>query len=183
MVIFSGEMPEADFEKESGEFRRSLQESTKGISHEEAWGRKKLAYRIKKQAYGYYVIFNFASAPSAISELRTNVKLNPCVLRHLLITVPEDYVPGRYKDEVLPEAKPEEEMRRARKMAKMLEAKPAVSSRLPEAAAEKEPVTQEAAAETAPKPTLSGKAEEDAQLKRVEKKLEEILENPDIDIR
>lgn len=152
-------MPEADFEKELTEARRMLQEGTKGISYEDNWGRRDLAYKIKKQTRGHYVVFNFTAAPEAVAELRANIKLNPAVIRHLLTTVPEDYQPGRYKEEMLTAEKP------------------AIKSR-PKPA----PVKKQEEPEQAPKPALTIKEEEE-QLATVEKKLEKILENPDIDIK
>lgn len=165
MLIFSGELTEADFAKELDELRKLLKESTQGISYEDLWGKRDFTYRIKKQARGYYVIFNFDASPSAILELRSTVKLNQQVLRHLLITLPTDYQPGRYNELVLPEEKRKDDRRQ----------KPAAGAK---------PVSTEPAIvsqEPAKKPTVAGKEEEE-QLKTVEKKLEQILENPDIAI-
>lgn len=165
MVIFSGEMTEGDFEKELAEFRKMLQESTQGITYEDLWGRQTFAFRVKKQWRGYYVVFNFAAPTAGIVELRTNVKLNPHVLRHLLLTVPDDYIPDRYKTETLPEKIQEERRRYEKKPPAAVEIK----------------VEGEAAVPAPVKATVAGKEEEE-QLKSVEKKLEKILENPDINI-
>ncbi|MEK7523871.1 MAG: 30S ribosomal protein S6 [Patescibacteria group bacterium] len=165
MLIFSGELIEAGFAKELDEVRKLLKESTQGISYEDLWGKRDFSFRIKKQARGYYAIFNFDAAPAAILELRSSIKLNQQVLRHLLITLPDDYQPGRYNELVLPEEKHKDDRQQ----------KPVVGAK---------PVPVESAAvskEPAKKPTLAGKDEEE-QLKSVEKKLEQILENPDIDI-
>ncbi|MBI2638644.1 30S ribosomal protein S6 [Candidatus Peregrinibacteria bacterium] len=169
MLIISGELPEAEFEKELTEIRKTLQENTKGISHEDMWGRKDMAYRVKKQWRGYYTVFDFTAAPESIAELRTNMKLNPVVLRYLLISLPEDYDPAKYKDYMLPQAKSSEETRKyASKLSSAPRAAKAAETAMPK--------------EALKKPTVAGKEEEE-QLKTVEKKLEQILENPDIDIK
>ncbi len=162
MLIISGELPEAQFEKELTEIRKILQENTKGISHEDMLGRKDMAYRIKKQWRGYYAVFDFTAAPESIAELRTNIKLNPVVLRYLFISLPEDYDSAKYKDYMLPQAK-----------------SAASKYAAPRAAKAAETITPK---EALPKPIVAGKEEEE-QLKTVEKKLEQILENPDIDIK
>lgn len=162
MLIISGELSEVQFEKELTEIRKLLKESTKGISREDMWGRKDMAYRVKKQWRGYYTVFDFTASPTSIAELRTNIKLNPAVLRYLLISLPEDYDHAKYKDYMLPQAKPAEE---TRKYASRLSTAPRAVPK-----------------ESLPKPTVAGKEEEE-QLKIVEKKLEQILENPDIDIK
>lgn len=164
MLIVSGELPEAQFEKELSELRKLLQENTKGISSEDLWGKRDMAYRVKKQSRGYYVVFDFTAAPDAIAELRGNIKLNPVVLRHLLISLPEDFDASKYKDFMLPEEKPAQESRRRSTPLRSVPPRPAVAEK------------------SAEKPTVAGKEEEE-QLKTVEKKLEKILENPDIDIK
>lgn len=172
MVIFSGELPEGEYEKELGELRKLLKESTKGISFEDTWGRRDLAYRIKRQPRGYYAIFHFHTTPESLLELRTTVKLNLQVLRHLLVIVPDDYQPTRG----LQEAEPREARTSEEERSKMQRSRPRTRMEAPVAKAA-------AAVEEAPaKPKLAGKEEEE-QLRTVEKKLEKILENPDIDIR
>ena len=172
MLIVSGDMSETDFEKELDEVRKLLQEHTKGISFEDKWGCRDLAYKIKKQARGYYVVFNFTASPQDIFEMRANIKINPRVLRHLITTVPENYEPGRYKEE----APPVKKFYRETKPEKTFVRFPAVEFPVVEKVGVLEVI------EEAKKPTVAGKEEED-QLKTVEKKLEKILENPDIDVK
>ena len=124
-----------------------------------------IAFKIKRQRNGYYAVFNFSAGPSAILELRSVVKLNPVVLRHLLITVPENYDPNRYKTEILPIQETADESKKRRRP---LTGRTGELSKIPQ--------------ETPHATSVAGKAEEE-QLKTVEKKLEKILENPDIDIR
>ncbi len=169
MVIFSGDLPESGFEKELSELRKALQESTGGISYEDNWGKRELSYKIKRQQRGYYVIFTFASAPEGIAEMRTNIKLNQNVLRHMLITIPLDYEPGRYKEEVFTEHKRREETKEQADKKRM-----GRSPARPEESKLLRVVSEQ--------PTVAGKKEEE-ELKTVEKKLEQILDNPDIDVR
>ncbi len=51
----------------------------------EEWGRRKLAYEIKKQSKGYYVLFEYASSREPINELERNMRLDENVLRFLTI--------------------------------------------------------------------------------------------------
>ena len=166
LVIMSGDMTETDFGKETDEIRKLLKESSAVILYEESWGKKEMTYKIKRQKAGYYVVFDFEADPTAILEMRNTVKLNPHVLRHLLISVPNNYVSGSYKKEVVfqDENKEEEAMR-----------KPVASMSAERSYRPAAPVSME-------KPIVAGKKEEE-QLKIVEKKLEEILDNPDINIK
>jgi small subunit ribosomal protein S6 len=55
------------------------------IKEIEDWGRKRLAYSIKKSKIGYYVIFRFLAYPEIISVLERFYKLDENILRYLTI--------------------------------------------------------------------------------------------------
>ena len=48
------------------------------------WGLRGLAYEIKKQMKGYYVVVNFTAEPKAVSEFNRIVALDSKVLRFLI---------------------------------------------------------------------------------------------------
>ena len=51
----------------------------------ENWGRKRLAYVVKKNKLGYYAIFRFDSPPELISKLERFYQLDENILRYLTI--------------------------------------------------------------------------------------------------
>lgn len=51
------------------------------------WGRKKLAYPIKRCAEGNYLLAKLKLKPASTKELDANLRLSGEVLRHLLIKV------------------------------------------------------------------------------------------------
>jgi len=51
----------------------------------EDWGRKRLAYMIKKSKIGYYIIFQFNAYPQIISTLEKFYKLDENILRYISI--------------------------------------------------------------------------------------------------
>ncbi len=55
------------------------------IGSTNVWGRRALAYAIKKQNEGVYVQFNFQLLPSKSRELERSLRLNEQVIRHLLV--------------------------------------------------------------------------------------------------
>jgi len=57
------------------------------IEKREYWGLRNLAYRIKKDRKGHYVLFNLDAPPAAVSELERNMRINEDVLRYLTIRV------------------------------------------------------------------------------------------------
>ena len=56
----------------------------KVVSVEEV-GNKKLAYEIKKQKEGYYIIFKFEANPALISELERNYRITDAVMKDIVI--------------------------------------------------------------------------------------------------
>ena len=55
----------------------------------EAWGRRKLAYPVKKQRRGVYVYVKFVGAGGLVQELERNLKLQDAVLKFQTVTLRE----------------------------------------------------------------------------------------------
>jgi len=53
------------------------------------WGRKKMAYPIKKHTEGNYVLAKIELQPSCIKELEASLRLSGEVLRHLIVKLDE----------------------------------------------------------------------------------------------
>lgn len=52
----------------------------------EEWGRKRLAYEVKDQKEGYYVLMNFSANPDFPAELERNFKITEEVLKYLVVS-------------------------------------------------------------------------------------------------
>jgi small subunit ribosomal protein S6 len=51
----------------------------------EKWGKRKLAYEIRKQSNGFYVLLDFAGKSAIIDELERNLKIDDKVLKFMTI--------------------------------------------------------------------------------------------------
>ena len=60
------------------------------VSEPNVWGRRNLAYAIKKQSEGIYVQLNFQVLHSASRELDRNLRLEESILRHMVIRLDAD---------------------------------------------------------------------------------------------
>jgi len=49
------------------------------------WGRKRLAYTIKKCSEGNYALIKFSFDPKTATELEASLKLSDDVIRHILV--------------------------------------------------------------------------------------------------
>ena len=84
------------------------------IKDVEDWGRKRLAYVVKKSKIGYYVIFRFNAPPNIITKLERYYKLDESILRFITIGLSknalEQIEKDRTKTEVEVEIKKEKEV-------------------------------------------------------------------------
>src|SRR3984893_6367694 len=59
------------------------------IERTNLWGKRKLAYEVKHQKEGSYVLQDFQFDPSRVPELEAALKITEEVLRHLIVRKPE----------------------------------------------------------------------------------------------
>jgi len=57
------------------------------VTKREYWGLRNLAYRIKKNRKGHYILFNLDAPPPAVTELERNMRINEDVLRYITVRV------------------------------------------------------------------------------------------------
>jgi small subunit ribosomal protein S6 len=57
------------------------------VTKREYWGLRNLAFRIKKNRKGHYVLMNISAPASAVAEMERNMRINEDVLRHMTIRV------------------------------------------------------------------------------------------------
>jgi small subunit ribosomal protein S6 len=57
------------------------------------WGKRKLAYEVKKFDKGYYVMCDFCGGPNTVNELERNLKLDDRVLKYITVKIDEDVDP------------------------------------------------------------------------------------------
>jgi small subunit ribosomal protein S6 len=57
------------------------------LKKREYWGLRNLAYRMRKNRKGHYVLMNLEAPPAAIAELERTMRINEDVLRYLTIRV------------------------------------------------------------------------------------------------
>jgi small subunit ribosomal protein S6 len=57
------------------------------------WGKRKLAYEVKHQKEGSYVLQDFQLDPDRVPELESALKITEEVLRHLIVRKPEKAAP------------------------------------------------------------------------------------------
>ena len=66
-----------------------IERSGGAIERTNLWGKRKLAYEVKHQKEGAYVLQDFQIEPTRVPELEASLKITEEVLRHLIVRKPE----------------------------------------------------------------------------------------------
>ena len=73
----------------AGWVEKTLVENGATITATEYWGKKKLAYEIKHNAYGYYGLFEFDLEGKNLAKIDNSLRLSADVLRHQIVVKPK----------------------------------------------------------------------------------------------
>jgi len=68
-------------------FAKIVDDNGGSIQRREYWGLRGLAFRIKKNRKGHYVLFNIDAPSDAVQEMERNMRLNEDVLRYMTVRV------------------------------------------------------------------------------------------------
>jgi len=85
VLIFSASLEEVAVTEELAKITAIIEKSKGAITKTDIWGVKRLAYPIKHQENGFYVILYFSSDTSVLPELDRLNKINDKILRHLIV--------------------------------------------------------------------------------------------------
>lgn len=64
-----------------------ISESGGSIEKADVWGRRRMAYQIRKQREGQYVLFDVNMPPAATAELERNMRFQESILRAMITLV------------------------------------------------------------------------------------------------
>jgi len=87
VVIARQEISAEQVEKLADEIDLILKNNEGRTEKRENWGLRTLAYKIKKNRKGHYLLFNYECEPDAVIELERQLRLNEDVLRYLTIKI------------------------------------------------------------------------------------------------
>jgi small subunit ribosomal protein S6 len=85
VFIMHPQADDAGVEKQIEEIRALVAAGQGEVTGVYKWGRRKLAYQIRKVHDGFYTLIRFRSDADVLRELDRRYKLNESVLRHLTV--------------------------------------------------------------------------------------------------
>jgi small subunit ribosomal protein S6 len=115
LFIISPELPEEDTAGVVDKFSGILSEAGANLAKVDNWGRRRLAYEVKKFNKGYYVLFEYGATPEAVAEMERNFKIDENVIRYLTVKKSDQFdaaaaaaeaAAGEKKPQELPDEEP-----------------------------------------------------------------------------
>ena len=84
-IIFDPGLEEARINEEVERVSQAILLATGEVVEVQRWGKRKLAYNIRKRRDGTYIHIKHKSPPELIGEMDRRFRLNESVLRHLTV--------------------------------------------------------------------------------------------------
>ncbi|MCR4697900.1 MAG: 30S ribosomal protein S6 [Bacilli bacterium] len=84
MYILMPNLEEEALKAENAALQKIITDNGGKITGVNEWGMRDLAYEIKKQTKGYYVVVNFTADGSVNAKFNSIVSLDPKVMRFLI---------------------------------------------------------------------------------------------------
>src|SRR5947208_9042530 len=84
-IIFDPGLEEARINEEVDRVSQSISQAGGEVVEVQRWGKRKLAYNIRKRRDGTYIHIKHKSPPELIGEMDRRFRLNEGVLRHLTV--------------------------------------------------------------------------------------------------
>jgi small subunit ribosomal protein S6 len=85
LYILKHDSPPEKTEAAKAKFRDIINNSDGLLVKEDIWGKKKLAFEVKKFSKGIFILLVFLADPTLIAEIERNLKINNEVLRYLTV--------------------------------------------------------------------------------------------------
>ncbi len=85
VVVMNPEIPEEDVQSAIDRVTSAVTSRGGSVDEVQPWGRRKLAYPIRRHMEGNYILTNIKLDPERAHDLESNFKISEDILRHLLI--------------------------------------------------------------------------------------------------
>lgn len=122
-TIFRADISEEETQKLDGFVRDILTRHGAQLSDPDVWGKRRMAYEIKRQRDGYYTIYKFEMEPDggAVAEIRRMLGTNDDILRAEIVKIPLIAEKHKQRQQEMARKRAEQAQREARETAKIAE--------------------------------------------------------------
>ena len=89
-IILNGDLEEAAAQEQSKAIEKQVTDAGgRIVGQPDWWGRRRLAYPIKKRWDGWYVFFNVLAEGGALDEVERSLRIADNVFRHMRLRLPD----------------------------------------------------------------------------------------------
>ncbi len=81
MVILDPSLEERTIEPSLDKYLNVIRKDGGSVENVDVWGRRRLAYEVKKNADGIYAVINLTAEPATVKEFDRQLTLNESILR------------------------------------------------------------------------------------------------------
>lgn len=106
IIILDPGLTEEEAEGQINEIKEQVVKGNGEVQEIQRWGKRRLAYLVKKRREGYYVLFRLTIDPKTLSSLEKNFKISEKILKYMKVRFEE----GRVAPPERVEAKKPEEV-------------------------------------------------------------------------
>ncbi len=85
IFIANSDLPDDSIDELVERFGKIIADMKGIVIKIEKWGKRKLAYPIKKQQRGYYILMDFVAERTVVAELERNMKFDEKVLKYMSV--------------------------------------------------------------------------------------------------
>jgi small subunit ribosomal protein S6 len=89
IFILHPESADETVDSEIAKTTEFLKKENAEVSHVEKWGKRRLAYLVKKQRYGIYVLIRFSGSPELVGKLDHHYRFRDGILKYQTISLSE----------------------------------------------------------------------------------------------
>lgn len=107
MLILDPNLRESEIKKKLKDTEEMIEKAGGKVVHQDFWGKRPMAYRLKGHREGVYVVYNLELPNSYIKELREHFRIEKELLRSMILSLPDDHIYTKYDlDKAKEEAAP-----------------------------------------------------------------------------
>lgn len=89
-IVAKADLPDSEKQKLFAGYEEILTRNGGSMIKRDDWGAKRLAYPIRKQFRGHYVMFDAASSPVNIAECERLLRIDDNVLRFMVVKLDDE---------------------------------------------------------------------------------------------
>lgn len=92
VIIIKSDLEESQVEAASEKAGKNIARYSGAILKLDKWGKKRLAYRVQKNRYGFYISICHTLDPALVAEYENQLRLDESILKYLVIRIEADEV-------------------------------------------------------------------------------------------